>query len=107
MKALKIAAVFAFLAVPAAAEDADAVFNPGTSHEIATFSAADREQLRRNLREAGYEQIDIEAVAYVVRARSGDGKHVVIHVTPQPGTDSLPAAEMDDVSITGSIHTGG
>jgi hypothetical protein len=105
MKALKIAALFAFLAVPAAAEDA-AVFNPGSSQEIATFSAADREQLRRNLREAGYEQIDIEAVAYVVRARSGDGKHVVIHVT-QPGAGSLPAAEMDDVSTTGSIHTGG
>jgi hypothetical protein len=102
MKALKIAAAFAFLAVPAGAEEADGVVNPGTSREIATFSAADREQLLRNLREAGYEQIDIQAVAYVVRARSGDGRHIVIHITPQPG-----AAEMDDVSTAGSIHTGG
>ena len=107
MKALKIAAVFAFLAVPAAAEEADAVVNPGTSREIATFSAADREQLLRNLRKAGYEQIDIEAVAYVVRARSGDGKRIVIHVIPQSGANSLPAAEMEDMSTAGSIYTGG
>jgi hypothetical protein len=107
MKTLKIAALLALFAVPAAAQEADAVANPGTSQEIGAFSAAEQGQLRRNLREAGFEHIDIEAVAYVVRARSGDGKQIVFRVDPQSGADALSATETDDITITGSISTGG
>jgi hypothetical protein len=107
MKALKFAAIFALFAVPAAAEDAGAVVNPGISQEIGTFSGAGQEQLRRNLLAAGFEHIDIEAIAYVVRARSGDGRQVVIRVEPEHGANALSAPEIDDLTVTGSIRAGG
>jgi hypothetical protein len=105
MKTLKLAAVFALFAVPLAAEELGGVSNPGTSQEIVEFSAADRQQLRRNLLEAGFEHIEIEAVAYVVRARSGDGRQVVMHVEPRSGAEALSTAETNDV-VTGSIRSG-
>jgi hypothetical protein len=106
MKTLKLAAIFAFFAVPLAAEEFGGVVNPGTSQEIGELSAADRQQLLRNLRVAGFEHVEIEAVAYLVRARSGDGRQIVIHVEPRTGTDALSAAETDDIAVTGSIRPG-
>ena len=106
MKTLKLAAIFAFFAVPLAAEEFGGVANPGTSQEIGELSAADRQQLLRNLRVAGFEHVEIEAVAYLVRARSGDGRQIVIHVEPRTGADALSAAETDDIAVTGSIRPG-
>jgi hypothetical protein len=105
MKTLKLAAVFALFAVPAAAEELGGVANPGISQEIVEFSAADRQQLRRNLLEAGFEHVEIEAVAYVVRARNGEGRQIVMHVEPRSGADALSVMDADDV-VTGSIRTG-
>jgi hypothetical protein len=106
MKALKLAAIFALFAVPLAAEEFGGVANPGTSQEISELSAADRQQLRRNLRVAGFEHVEIEAVAYLVRARSGDGRQIVIHIDPPTGADALSMAEVEDVTVTGSIRSG-
>jgi hypothetical protein len=104
MKTLKLAAVFALFAVPAAAE-MGSVELPGVSQELATFTSGDRDRLRRNLEQAGFEHVEIEAVAYVVRARNGEGRQIVMHVEPRSGADALSVMDADDV-VTGSIRTG-
>jgi hypothetical protein len=48
------------------------------------FHAMSQERLKKALREAGFQEINVVGATYVVHAKSEDGDSVVMYVTPPP-----------------------